>query len=92
MTVTISGHTFDPVRYDVDADVLYLDIGAPARAVEFEESPEGHALRLDGERRLVGVTIVNVRWLLDHDGALAISLPERVEVGRDALGDALALV
>ena len=32
---------FDTALYDPDADVLYLSIGDPERAVAFEESPEG---------------------------------------------------
>ena len=39
--------------YDGDADVLYLHVGDPAAAVEFEESPEGHALRYDAGGHLV---------------------------------------
>ncbi len=49
---------FDTVHYDPDADVLYLSIGGPERAVDFEESPEGHALRYDEDGDLVGITIV----------------------------------
>ena len=43
MTVSI-GSTFDHVDYDADADVLYLHVGDPANATDFDESPEGHAL------------------------------------------------
>ena len=34
MTVTIADIEFDRVEYDADADVLYLHVGDPSRAVE----------------------------------------------------------
>jgi hypothetical protein len=77
MTVTVGELTFDNVVYD------------PAVAVEFDESPEGHALRYDAAGRLVGITIVNPRWLLEHDGAVTITLPQPVRVDRSMLAAAL---
>jgi uncharacterized protein YuzE len=56
VSITIGGTTFDRVSYDSDADVLYLHVGDPSSAVDFDESPEGHALRFDSTGRLVGVT------------------------------------
>jgi uncharacterized protein YuzE len=47
MSVTIADITFDRVSYDRDADVLYLHVGDPTGAADFDESPEGHALRFD---------------------------------------------
>jgi uncharacterized protein YuzE len=90
MTITIGSSTFDNVLYDVDVDVLYLHIGDPSTAVDFDESPEGHALRFDAEGRLVGVTIVNAKSLIDRDGEIAITVPEVVHVGSDTVGPALA--
>ena len=89
MSVTIGRTTLDRVVYEADADVLSLHAGDSAGAVEFDESPEGHALRFDGDGRLVGVTIVDARWLLDREGAIRITGPERLEVARDALRGAL---
>ncbi|MGH7749308.1 MAG: DUF2283 domain-containing protein, partial [Candidatus Dormibacteria bacterium] len=71
--------TFDRVVYDATGDVLYLHIGDPSSAVDFDESPEGHALRYDADRQLVGLTIVNAKWLLDR-GPLAVTIPQRVQV------------
>lgn len=68
MTLRIANTDFDRVSYDADADVLYLAAGDPARAVEFDETPEGHALRFDADGALVGITIVNARALIDQDG------------------------
>jgi YD repeat-containing protein len=85
MTVILGDLEFDNVRYDGGADVLYLHVGDPAAAVEFDESPEGHALRYDARGRLVGVTIVNARWLLEQDEQVTITLPKPIQVDRDAL-------
>ena len=46
MSVTIADITFDRVEYDSDADVLYLHVGDPSTAVDFDETPEGHATTL----------------------------------------------
>ncbi len=85
MSITIGGITFDRVRYDTDADVLYLHVGEPSSAVDYDESPEGHALRFDAEGRLVGVTIVNARWLLAQGGPIAITVPQHLAVDPGAL-------
>jgi uncharacterized protein YuzE len=91
MSVTIGDITFDRVNYDQGGDVLYLHRADPAEAVDFDESPEGHHLRFDRAGRLIGVTIVRPRWLLENEGEIKITIVERFSVGRDALGPALAL-
>lgn len=88
MTVTIGSITFDRVSYDREADVLYLSVGDPSLAVRFEESAEGHALRYDGQERLVGITIVNARELLDRGGAIVVT-PPQLRVEADELAAAL---
>ncbi|MHB1538482.1 MAG: DUF2283 domain-containing protein [Solirubrobacteraceae bacterium] len=90
MTVKIGAATFDNVFYDADVDVLYLHVGEPSTAVDFDESPEGHALRFDVSGRLVGVTIVGAKALLDAEGEIKITVPEVVHVASDEV--ALALV
>jgi uncharacterized protein YuzE len=89
MSITIGHTTFDRVDYDADADVLYLHVGDPAAATDFDETPEGHALRFDKDGRLIGLTIVNVRWLLNRDGHLTVTLPERINVEAAALAGAV---
>ena len=42
MTVVVGDLAFDNVVYDDGADVLYLHVGDPGAAVEFDESPGGH--------------------------------------------------
>ena len=56
MSVTIGHINFDRVEFDADGDVLYLHVGDPSRAVDFDETPEGHAVRLDREGNVVGLT------------------------------------
>lgn len=89
MTVTIGHTTFDQVDYDAEADVLYLHVGNPATAVDFEEAPEGHALRFDAEGRLVGLTLVHARELLRSGTPITVTIPERVVIDPAALAPAL---
>lgn len=90
MTITIGDTEFDRVSYDREADVLYLHVGEPSSATTFDESPEGHALRFGPDGRLVGVTLVNARGLLEDEGTIAVTVSGRVELGPDALAEALA--
>lgn len=48
------------LRYDEQADALYLRLGE-AETVESEEVRPGIVLDFDGENRVVGVEILNVR-------------------------------
>lgn len=76
MSVTIAGTTFEHHHYDERGDVLYLSMaprqGPPARALS---TPEGHNVEYDAQGHIVGMTLTNVRWLLDRDGQLTITLP-----------------
>lgn len=89
MSITIGGTTFDRVSYDPDADVLYLHVGDPSSAVDFDESPEGHALRFDSAGRLVGVTFVNARRLLEQGEPIVITVPQRLAIDPAALAPAI---
>ena len=89
MSITVGHTTFDRVRYDADADVLYLHVGDPSQAVDFDESPEGHALRYDGDAKLVGITIVNAKQLLDGAKPIVITIPERVTIDHATLAPAV---
>ncbi len=92
MSVTIADITYDRVRFDEDADVLYLHRGDPADAADFDESPEGHHLRFSSGGQLIGITIVRPRWLLEHEGKITITLPEQVSIDREELLEALSAV
>ena len=90
--VTIGGATFDRVVYDREGDVLYLHVGDPATAVDFDKSPEGHALRYDAAGRLVGLTIVGARRLLEQEGRITVTLPApQLSAGAPELAEALGL-
>jgi uncharacterized protein YuzE len=75
--------SFDRAVYDDERDVLYLHRGDPATAIQFDASEEGHALRFDEHGKLVGVTVVSARWLLERDGVIQVTVPvprrERLE-------------
>jgi hypothetical protein len=43
-----------------------------------------------GTQRIVGLTVINARWLLDRDGRLTITVPETVEASADDLAAGLA--
>jgi len=75
--IHLGPYTFDHVVYDSDGDVLYMSIGEPRPATDSPPTPEGHIVRYDGRDEVIGVTIVNARWLLDRDGELSITFPER---------------
>ena len=60
-------------------------------AVDFDESPEGHALRFGPNGELVGITIVGARHLLESGGPLEITIPvpEHVAVDPEQLASAI---
>jgi Protein of unknown function (DUF2283) len=90
VNIRIGPLVFDHADYDAEGDVLYLHIGIPTEA-EGEETPEGHVLRFEpGTQNIVGLTVMNARWLLDRDGRLVVTVPERVEADAEELAAALA--
>lgn len=89
VNIRIGPLAFDHADYDQDGDVLYLHVGLPEPG-EGEETPEGHVLRFaPGTHRIVGLTIINARHLLDRNGRLVITVPETVEASADELAPAL---
>jgi uncharacterized protein YuzE len=90
-TEPIGPYTFDNVSYDAEADVLYLHEGEPSRAVDFDESPEGHALRFDAEHDLIGVTIIGAKRLVGRDGKVTITVPKVVRIEAEEIAPALAI-
>ena len=80
MKVKVGGIEFDNTFYDREVDVLYLHVGDPGSAVDWDESAEGDGLRYGGDGGLVGITILNARKRLEREGKIVITLPEqRVE-------------
>jgi uncharacterized protein YuzE len=89
MKIRIGPVAFDHADYDAENDLLYLHVGEPKEA-EGEETPEGHVLRFEpGTQRIVGLTVLGARAILDRDGELRVAIPELVKVSADDLAPAL---
>ncbi|MBV8945896.1 MAG: DUF2283 domain-containing protein, partial [Solirubrobacterales bacterium] len=89
MNVKINGLVFDRAKYDADGDVLYLARGETTAAADADLTPDGHGIRYDSEGQVIGVTIINARWLLERDGHITITLPQEVQVAAGDLAGAL---
>jgi uncharacterized protein YuzE len=88
--VTIADIEFARVEYDADADVLYLHVGDPGRAVHYDETPEGHAVHFDHDGELVGLTLVRPKRLLERNGELRVTVPVPSDVPAAELTPALS--
>jgi uncharacterized protein YuzE len=78
MTVKIAGIEYDNVEYDADA--LYLWEGAPRVPASDDASLERHYLQFDAGGKLIAITIVNAKRILEREGQIPITLPEhRIE-------------
>jgi uncharacterized protein YuzE len=92
VNLKIGSVSFDHASYDAENDVLYLRIGNP-KAGEGETTPEGHVIRYaPGTDRIIGMTMLGPRRILERDGRLVVTMPEVVETTADELADALAAV
>ena len=89
VSIRIGSAAFDHAEYDSEHDILYLHVGEPQKA-EGEETPEGHVVRFAPDsKRIVGLTVMSPRFLLERDGHISITLPETVEATADELAPAL---
>jgi uncharacterized protein YuzE len=75
MTLTIGTVQFEHVDYDDVSDVLYLTAGTTRVPADSRGTPEGHNVRYDERGAVIGLTLVNVKWLLERDGELRITIP-----------------
>lgn len=89
-TIHVGPYEFDHVSYDADGDVLYLRRGVSQAAKDTFGTPEGHAVRLDPDGEVIGITIVNAKWLLERDGRISVTVPNRMETNADEVAQALA--
>lgn len=89
MMVKIGEYEFDQVNYDADGDVLYLRVGESQAAANTYGTPEGHAVRFDEDGRVIGMTIVNAKWLSERDGKVTITVPSLIETRAEDLAAAL---
>lgn len=91
MTVHVSPYEFDHVSHDNDGDVLYLRRGERQAAADTFGTPERHAVRLDESGEVIGITIVNAKWLLERDGKITATVPSLIETNAQYLAEALAV-
>jgi uncharacterized protein YuzE len=90
MSVTIAGIEFEHHVYDGRADVLYLTVaGYESPPADADATPEGHGIEYDEKRKVIAMTLMTVKWLLDRDGELTITWPSG-HVNADELAAALA--
>ncbi len=83
VNVKIGSITFDNANYDAEHDVLYLRVGDPEIG-EGETTPEGHVIRYAmGTNRIVGITLLGPRRILEREGHLMVTMPEAVETSAD---------
>jgi uncharacterized protein YuzE len=90
MIVHIGPYAFDVVSYDREGDVLYLRRGSRELAANTIGTPEGHAVRLDEKGEVIGITLVNAKWLVERDGKITVTVPRLIETNADDLARALA--
>jgi hypothetical protein len=71
--------------YEPIGDVLYLSAPGDDKQAPAQETPEGHAVRLDEQGRITHLTAINAKWLLDRDGELVATLRDgrRLRIGRE---------
>ena len=87
MKITVAGITFDH-HYDPRGDVLYLNVGEPRTAAHGLETPEGHGVHYDEHWAVIGLTLLDVRWTLEKEGALTLTWPP-TRVAEEQLNGAL---
>ena len=86
MILRLGDLEFDHVVYDDHADVLYLSVGKPRQPARQEATPDGHLARYDEEGRVIGLTVVNAKWLIERDGVIEVP----IRVTAEELAPALA--
>ena len=87
MTLRIGSEEFDRVVYDERADVLYLSVGEPREPASQEATKDGHLVRYDEDGKVIGITVVNVKWLIERDGGVRLPLRVPAEDLAPALAD-----
>jgi len=69
--------------YDPTGDVLHLTAAGDDKEAEVQQTPEGHAVRLDPDGRTTHVTAIDARRLLNRDGELMLGAQPR-DVARES--------
>jgi uncharacterized protein YuzE len=85
--LTIGAWTFDHVNFDRQADVLYLSIGPPRRAVG-EPTPEGHVVLFDEETgEFCGLTIIGIQRIVSGEMPDDVTVPSSQKIRSQELGE-----
>jgi len=71
--------------YEETGDVLYLSAPDDDKTASAQETPEGHAVRLDATGRVTHISVINAKWLLERDGLLIATLRDgrRLRLARE---------
>ena len=91
MTIAIAGIVFDHHHYDKRGDVLYLNVGPPRSAVRSLEIDGGHTVHYDESDSIIGLTLLNVRHMIETKGYVDLMLPVVHVVDAASLPEAFAL-
>ena len=83
-SLVIGEWVFDSVEYDADRDVLYLSMGEPQPG-HGEETAEGHILRFNEDDAFCGVTLIDVRKILEENGEVVVAVPPRPQLDEPQL-------
>lgn len=72
--------------------MLYLSGPDDDKRGAAQETPEGHAVRLDADGCVTHLTAINAKWLLERDGELIATLRDdrTLRLGRKDVRDLLA--
>jgi uncharacterized protein YuzE len=73
----LGGARIDRYSYYEEGDVLYLMVGPSRPAADDDESLEGDTIFFDATGRIIGVTMIGPRYMLERDGTLNVTLPSR---------------
>src|SRR5438132_10914 len=84
--VKIGGIVFNNNFYDREADVLYVNVGDPGDAVDWDGTAEGDGTSYGPDGSLIGMTILNAKLRLEEDGKIEFTLPEQKVVVTDLGG------
>lgn len=86
--VTIGGIVFENNFYDREVDVLYVNVGNPGDAVDWDGTAEGDGTSYGPDGSLIGMTILSPKLRLEQDGKIELTFPEQKVVVTD-LGNIL---
>lgn len=78
MSITVADIEFAHHHYDDRGDVLYLSVegyDGHEPLPHADATPEGHGIKWDDDWRVIAMTLVNFKWLIERDRELRITWP-----------------